>query len=113
MGTLCAIETIHHALPDWEHFDPESCYLGYELDLDTQADKNALSDVFEFVRDDCRITIIPPHSKLAEYIDLINALPEDNEMLGQLLVKTGALTASELVLDRKPSMNNRRPTPAN
>lgn len=98
MGTLCAIETIHHALPDWEHFDPESCYLGYELDLDTQADKNALSDVFEFVRDDCRITIIPPHSKLAEYIDLINALPEDNEMLGQLLVKTGALTASELVL---------------
>lgn len=98
MGTLCAIETIHHALPDWEHFDPESCYLGYELDLDTRADKNALSDVFEFVRDDCRITIIPPHSKLAEYIDLINALPEDNEMLGQLLVKTGALTASELVL---------------
>ncbi|WP_336756888.1 chemotaxis protein CheA [Aeromonas hydrophila] len=98
MGTLCAIETINHALPDWEHFDPESCYLGYELDLDTQADKNALSDVFEFVRDDCRITIIPPHSKLAEYIDLINALPEDNEMLGQLLVKTGALTASELVL---------------
>ncbi|WP_429152204.1 chemotaxis protein CheA [Aeromonas hydrophila] len=98
MGTLCAIETIHNALPDWEHFDPESCYLGYELDLDTQADKNALSDVFEFVRDDCRITIIPPHSKLAEYIDLINALPEDNEMLGQLLVKTGALTASELVL---------------
>ncbi|MBX9562007.1 chemotaxis protein CheA [Aeromonas hydrophila] len=98
MGTLCAIETIHYALPDWEHFDPESCYLGYELDLDTQADKNALSDVFEFVRDDCRITIIPPHSKLAEYIDLINALPEDNEMLGQLLVKTGALTASELVL---------------
>ncbi|CAD7518922.1 chemotaxis protein CheA [Aeromonas hydrophila] len=98
LGTLCAIETIHHALPVWEHFDPESCYLGYELDLDTQADKNALSDVFEFVRDDCRITIIPPHSKLAEYIDLINALPEDNEMLGQLLVKTGALTASELVL---------------
>ncbi|SIR11616.1 chemotaxis protein CheA [Aeromonas hydrophila] len=98
MGTLCAIETIHSSLPDWEHFDPESCYLGYELDLDTQADKNALSDVFEFVRDNCRITIIPPHSKLAEYIDLINALPEDNEMLGQLLVKTGALTASELVL---------------
>ncbi|EKP0276760.1 chemotaxis protein CheA [Aeromonas bestiarum] len=98
MGTLCAIETLHDALPDWEHFDPESCYLGYELDVDTQADKGALSDVFEFVRDDCRITILPPHSKLAEYIALIHDLPEDNDMLGQLLVKTGALTASELAL---------------
>ncbi|ATM01090.1 chemotaxis protein CheA [Aeromonas sp. CA23] len=103
MGTLCAIETLHDALPDWEHFDPESCYLappplGYELDVDTQADKGALSDVFEFVRDDCRITILPPHSKLAEYIALIHDLPEDNDMLGQLLVKTGALTASELTL---------------
>lgn len=98
MGTLCAIETLHDALPDWEHFDPENCYLGYELDVDTQADKGALSDVFEFVRDDCRITILPPHSKIAEYIALINDLPEDNDMLGQLLVKTGALTASELAL---------------
>ncbi|WP_314926906.1 chemotaxis protein CheA [Aeromonas piscicola] len=98
MGTLCAIETLHDALPDWEHFDPESCYLGYELDVDTLADKGALSDVFEFVRDDCRITILPPHSKIAEYIALIHDLPEDNDMLGQLLVKTGALTASELAI---------------
>ncbi|MCW0504468.1 chemotaxis protein CheA [Aeromonas piscicola] len=98
MGTLCAIETLHDALPDWEHFDPESCYLGYELDVDTLADKGALSDVFEFVRDDCRITILPPHSKIAEYITLIHDLPEDNDMLGQLLVKTGALTASELAI---------------
>lgn len=98
MGTLCTIETLHDALPNWEHFDPESCYLGYELDIDTQADKSALSDVFEFVHDDCRISILPPHSKIAEYINLINALPEDSDMLGQLLVKTGALTAGELAL---------------
>ncbi|WP_265449473.1 chemotaxis protein CheA, partial [Aeromonas salmonicida] len=108
MGTLCAIETLHDALPDWEHFDPETCYLGYELDVDTQADKSTLSDVFEFVRDDCRITILPPHSKIAEYIDLINELPEDNDMLGQLLVKTGALTASELALGLQTQHDDQR-----
>ncbi|MFM1643317.1 chemotaxis protein CheA [Aeromonas salmonicida] len=108
MGTLCAIETLHDVLPDWEHFDPETCYLGYELDVDTQADKSTLSDVFEFVRDDCRITILPPHSKIAEYIDLINELPEDNDMLGQLLVKTGALTASELALGLQTQHDDQR-----
>lgn len=95
LGTIRSLETIHQAIPDWEEFDPESCYLGFEVDLDSQADKAAISDVFEFVRDDCQIAILPPHSKISEYIDLINALPEDSEMLGQLLVKTGALTAEE------------------
>lgn len=96
LGTIRSLETIHQAIPDWEEFDPESCYLGFEVDFDSQADKAAISDVFEFVRDDCQIAILPPHSKISEYIDLINALPEDSEMLGQLLVKTGALTAEEL-----------------
>ncbi len=96
LGTICSVETIHQALPDWEQFDPENCYLGYEIDFDSQADKAAISDVFEFVRDDCQITILPPHSKIAEFINLIESLPEDNAMLGQLLVNTGALTAEEL-----------------
>ncbi|MFQ2270948.1 chemotaxis protein CheA [Aeromonas enteropelogenes] len=96
LGSIRSLETIHQAMPDWEEFDPESCYLGFEVDFDSQADKAAISDVFEFVRDDCQIAILPPHSKISEYIDLIKALPEDSEMLGQLLVKTGALTAEEL-----------------
>ncbi|MGL4251827.1 MAG: chemotaxis protein CheA [Aeromonas sp.] len=98
LGTICSLETIHQAIPDWEHFDPESCYLGYEIDFDTQADKAAISDVFEFVKEDCRLTILPPHSKIAEFINLIESLPEDSTMLGQLLVNTGALTAEELAI---------------
>lgn len=96
LGTISALETIHQAIPDWEQFDPENCYLGYEIDFDSQADKAAISDVFEFVRDDCQIAILPPHSKITEFINLIESLPEDNAMLGQLLVNTGALTAEEL-----------------
>ncbi|MCS3454725.1 two-component system chemotaxis sensor kinase CheA [Aeromonas sp. BIGb0405] len=96
LGEIVSIETITMALPDWQGFDPENCYLGYEIDFDSTASKESISEVFEFVRDDCQILILPPHSKLAEYLALIEALPEDNEMLGQLLVKTGALTQLEL-----------------
>ncbi|MGB6189884.1 MAG: chemotaxis protein CheA [Aeromonas molluscorum] len=96
LGEIVAIETITAALPDWQALDPENCYLGYEIDFDSTASKESISEVFEFVRDDCQILILPPHSKLAEYLALIEALPEENEMLGQLLVKTGALTQAEL-----------------
>ncbi len=63
LGTISALETIHQAIPDWEQFDPENCYLGYEIDFDSQADKAAISDVFEFVRDDCQIVILPPTAR--------------------------------------------------
>jgi two-component system chemotaxis sensor kinase CheA len=33
--------------------------------------------VFEFVRDDAQIRILPPHARVEEYVALIGALPED------------------------------------
>jgi two-component system chemotaxis sensor kinase CheA len=40
--------------------DPEVCYLGFEMALQTKADKAAIERVFEFVRDDVRLIILPP-----------------------------------------------------
>ena len=33
--------------------DPESCYLGFEIRLQTKASKSDIERVFDFVRDDC------------------------------------------------------------
>lgn len=33
LGTICSVETIHQALPDWEQFDPENCYLGWSSNI--------------------------------------------------------------------------------
>jgi two-component system chemotaxis sensor kinase CheA len=76
--------------------DPESCYLGMELNFNGAVAKETIADVFEYLRDDCAIRILPPHSRISDYIDLINALPEDKTRLGELLVKSGALTRREL-----------------
>jgi two-component system chemotaxis sensor kinase CheA len=53
-------------------------------------------EVFDFVRDDCTLHILPPHSKIDEYLKLIDELPEDNMRLGEILVRSGALTQAEL-----------------
>jgi len=96
MGTVLAIETLTEALPDAEHMDPELCYLGYELAFQSAVDKAAIEQVFEFVRDDCRLVILPPHSLISEYVSLLNLQQGDAARLGDMLVRCGTLTPQEL-----------------
>ena len=96
IGDIKAMVTLFDAMPDVDKMDAESCYLGMEIDLSSAADKSTIENVFEFVRDDCAIHILPPHSKLLDYIRLIESLPEDKSRLGDLLVGGGALTQREL-----------------
>ena len=96
LGKIEHIATLPDAMPDAAHMDPESCYLGFEISYQSKADKAKIESVFDFVRDDCDVQIWPPHSKLADFIKAIEALPEDNMRLGEILIKSGALTQKEL-----------------
>jgi two-component system, chemotaxis family, sensor kinase CheA len=96
LGEIIGIETIADALPDEAEMDPESCYLGFEIQLQTRSSKADIERVFDFVRDDCTLFILPPNSKLSEYIQHIQELPEDTMRLGEILVRCGALTQTEL-----------------
>jgi two-component system chemotaxis sensor kinase CheA len=96
MGHISAIETIADELPSADLMDPELCYLGFEMAFQTQADKTAIERVFEFVRDDSRVVILPPHSRIADYIDLINQQHAEVARLGEMLVHCSTLTAQEL-----------------
>lgn len=96
LGEVAGIVTIDDALPTGEDFDPESCYLGFEIRLLSAADKKTIEDVFEFVRADCTINILPPHSRADAFVKLIEDLHEDSVRLGEILVACGALTQNEL-----------------
>jgi two-component system chemotaxis sensor kinase CheA len=97
LGTIVGIATVPDALPaNPDQMDAELCYLGFEIAFDTTADKAAIEAVFEFVQDDCQLRILPPHSKVSEYVDLIRALPERDARLGEILVRCGSVTAREL-----------------
>ncbi|MDD2864386.1 MAG: chemotaxis protein CheA [Methylococcales bacterium] len=95
-GTIVQLVTIIDAIPAAEDMDPESCYLGFEISLQSNEDKRTIENVFNFVRDDCSIRILPPHSKISEYQDLIHELPEQEMRLGEILVSCGTLTPEEL-----------------
>ena len=96
IGSIISLSVLDEKIPGLDDIDPESCYLGFEIELQSDKTKEEIESVFEFVQEDCEIRIIPPHSSISHYIELINALPEEDERLGELLVKSKVLTYKEL-----------------
>ncbi|WP_005037987.1 chemotaxis protein CheA [Holophaga foetida] len=96
LGSITHLTPLLDRLPAGPDFDPERCYLGLEIDLDTKVERQVIEDVFEFVREDSQIRIIPPRSKVEEYIQLIRELPEGDHYLGEILVKGKCLTPKDL-----------------
>ncbi len=96
LGEIVHLTTLWESMPAAEEMDPESCYLGFEINLRSNASKEQIENVFAFCRDECDLYILPPHSKISDYIDLIDKLPEEPMRIGEILVKSGALTQEEL-----------------
>ncbi len=95
IGEIISIFTIADSFPEWDKFDAENCYLGFEIRLKTGAAKADIESAFEFVADDCDLRIIPPTRRASDFIALINELP--NELrLGDILVACGAVTREAL-----------------
>lgn len=95
-GELVRVVPLTDAIPRADEFDPETCYLGFEISYRSEADKATIEGAFEFVQEDSEVRILPPHSKISEYLRLIDELPQEDLRLGEILVRCGTLTATEL-----------------
>ncbi|MFL6697723.1 MAG: chemotaxis protein CheW [Vitreoscilla sp.] len=96
LGQIQHIVTLPDAVPGLGALDPEGCCLGFEIGFLTSADKAAIENVFEFVIDDCSLRIVPPGSRIEQYIELIRSHPEGPSPLGEILVRCGSITPHEL-----------------
>lgn len=96
LGDITHITTITDHLPEFNDFDPEQLYLGFEITLSSAASQQQIEDAFMFVREDSDIRIIPPRSNIEAFVNLINSLPENSQRLGEILVKSHAISYQEL-----------------
>lgn len=96
LGRIVQISTLTHALPALSEMNPENCYLGFEIRFASHASKSEIEGVFEFVSDDCELRILPPDSLVEDYLRLIDELPADRMLLGEILLACGAVTDQEL-----------------
>ncbi|OGB05267.1 MAG: chemotaxis protein CheA [Burkholderiales bacterium RIFCSPHIGHO2_12_FULL_69_20] len=60
LGTLTGCQVLADELPALASLDAETCHLGFELRLQTEAGYDEIERVFEFAVDDCSVQILPP-----------------------------------------------------
>lgn len=96
LGDLQRVDTIVDALPSLDEQDPETCHLGFEIELKSDLDKAEIEDAFEFVRASSQVSIRPPGVKLEQWSEQIRAQEGGNDKLGEILVKSGALSRNDL-----------------
>ncbi|TAK88746.1 MAG: chemotaxis protein CheA [Aquabacterium sp.] len=95
-GEIVHIVTLTDNVPALSQLDPDETHLGFEISFKSDADKGTIDGAFDFVRDDSLIRIMPPRSKISEYTALIAELPESDLRLGEILLRCGTLTQTEL-----------------
>jgi two-component system, chemotaxis family, sensor kinase CheA len=75
LGRIVALATVDAGLPPPAQMDPQSCYLGFEIVLETAANAEEISKVFEFLHDECTLRLLPPGSSDEDFQRLANILP--------------------------------------
>ncbi|MEV6842545.1 chemotaxis protein CheA [Actinoplanes sp. NPDC051411] len=115
LGDLTSVAVDTSALPPADEMDPESCYLGFEVELVTAVPKNEIESVFDFVREDSDIRIVPAPSQHDAYVRAIKAMPE-NDRIGDVLVTSGAVTELEMaealrIQQERAVRENKQPVP--
>lgn len=54
---LQQVRVLDDQLPELSAFDPETCYLGFEVLLQTEEPQARIEAAFDFVKDDCRLSV--------------------------------------------------------
>lgn len=92
VGVVNGIVCDRALTPVLKAIEPESCHLNVALGLETTADRQKIEAAFSFVREDCVLRLVEPAAAIERYAALIDAMP-DRPLLGEVLVKIGAITA--------------------
>lgn len=71
LGRVVQHHTLTDDVPTLNSLDSEACYLGFEIRMESSADKAALEQVFDFLRDDCVLDILPPTATAADFAELL------------------------------------------
>lgn len=84
LGRITDMTTVE-AIPPLKDMDPEACYLGFEIGFESEASQDVIEQVFEFVRDDCTLHIVPSRNYLSDS----TALPQGTTLTDGAAVMLG------------------------
>jgi two-component system, chemotaxis family, sensor kinase CheA len=95
MGRVVSMHCGSDAVPPLLNINPESCYLSFKMELETQAQRADIEGAFSFVQDDCELDVVAPETPEQKMARAIEDMP-DPTRLGEMLVSVGAVTQDKL-----------------
>lgn len=96
MGSVLSMRCGIDAVPSLVNLNPETCYLSFDMVLESAASRDDVEGAFSFVAEDCELNIIAPETLDQKLARQIEEMPE-TPRLGDLLVSVGAVTQDRLV----------------
>ena len=95
IGKIVSARTETESVPSLASLDPESCHLGFKIELETKASRSDIEGAFSFVIEDCQLDVVAPETANQKMTRAIDEMPE-TPLLGEMLVSVGAVTADKL-----------------
>lgn len=95
MGRVVSMRCGIDLVPSLVNINPESCYLGFSMELETGSGREELEGAFSFVMDDCELSLVEPETPGQKLARAIEEMPE-SPRLGEMLVSVGALSQDKL-----------------
>lgn len=95
MGRIVSVQCGLDAVPPLVNLNPESCYLGFVMELESSASREDIEGAFSFVMDDCELDVQSPETPGQKLVRAIESIPE-TPRLGDMLVQAGAVSPDKL-----------------
>lgn len=95
MGRVVSIQCSVETVPPLVNINPESCYLSFAMELESNASRDDIEGAFSFVMDDCELDVQAPETEGQKLVRAIEAIPE-TPRLGDMLVQVGAVSPDKL-----------------
>jgi two-component system chemotaxis sensor kinase CheA len=96
-GVVCDIRVIDDFLPEKQLFNPEQCYIGFEIVFQSQATHSEIVDVFSLMNDLGSMIVIAPHSDIDAYRDVLVNFNHPRNCV-QVLTEMQVLDRQEMAL---------------
>ncbi len=90
-SVVCAIDGV----PSLVNLNPETCYLSFQMALQSNATREDVEGAFSFVADDCELDVRAPETPGQQLVRAIENMPT-TPRLGDMLVSVGAVTQDKL-----------------
>jgi len=97
VGIIEFIKTITTSIPDWKEWNPENCFVGFEIRVNSNKGLDEIKKVFEFLEYDSQILILPPKSTIEAVANHIQSLSEDEILISNIFAEMKTLSQNELI----------------